>query len=133
EAAVEEEAGLAHSHQLLDAAGQAFLGLLDLDHEAALLRAARLALDLGAMRRLAAADVRDGLAEVAQREEARRDARAGTALEQVGAGEGEAALLAALELDVAQAHPAVGADVVVQLGRVVLARELAPHLLEDLV
>src|SRR5688572_5985871 len=77
------------SHQLLDAAGEAFLGLLDLHDEAALVRAARLALDLGAQRGLAVADARDGLAEEAEREVARRDARAGLVLQQVGAHEGE--------------------------------------------
>src|SRR5438094_2004656 len=121
------------SHQLLDAPRQAFLGLLHLDDEAANVRPARLALDLRPERRLSAAHARDGLAEVAQREEARGDARPGTAFEEVRAGEREASFLAPLQLQLAKPHVGVGADVLLELRGAALARELAAHLLEDLV
>src|SRR5687767_6035736 len=97
-------ASCAISDQLLDTAGEALLGLLDLDDEAALGRAARLALDLRAQRRLALVEVRDGLREVAQRERAGGDARLGTALEEVLAVERVAAALLLLDRERAEAH-----------------------------
>src|SRR5439155_9157722 len=69
-----------------------------------------------------------------EREEARGDARAGAVFEEVVPHEREAALLAALDRDLAEPHLAVRLDVRVEVGRrLVLARELAPDLLEDLV